>query len=79
MSIYWNNTQACSLRAEWKVSSQSTPVHSPAVLPTVAVAGHTRTKGVTNIILDHHVAGQLVISHVIELGPGDCIYMQAET
>lgn len=37
-------------------------------LPTVAVSGHERVKGVTNIILDHKLAVRLALGHLVELG-----------
>ncbi len=37
-------------------------------LPTVAVSGHERVNGVTNIILDHKLAVRLALSHLMELG-----------
>jgi DNA-binding LacI/PurR family transcriptional regulator len=38
-----------------------TTVHETPTLPTVAVAGHKKLKGVTNIILDHHRAARLAL------------------
>lgn len=37
-------------------------------LPTVAVAGHRKVRGVTNIILDHRRAAHLALKHLRELG-----------
>ena len=37
------------------------------MLPTVAVAGHKRLKGVTNIVLDHERAAVLALTHLKEL------------
>jgi DNA-binding LacI/PurR family transcriptional regulator len=37
-------------------------------LPTVAVAGHRRIKGVTNIVLDHRRAASLALTHLVDLG-----------
>src|SRR5579863_2922869 len=44
------------------------PVTQPLPLPTVAIAGHRRVEGVTNIILDHHQAALLALKHLMELG-----------
>src|SRR5579864_9131430 len=44
-----------------------TTVHDAPILPTVAVAGHKRVKGVTNIILDHQRAAVLALNHLKEL------------
>jgi DNA-binding LacI/PurR family transcriptional regulator len=37
-------------------------------LPSVAVVGHRKLKGVTNVLLDHHHAAELALSHLVELG-----------
>jgi LacI family transcriptional regulator len=37
-------------------------------LPVVAVAGHRRIKGVTNVVLDHCRAADLVLRHLYDLG-----------
>ena len=37
-------------------------------VPTVAVSGHKRMAGVTNVILDHGRAGMLALSHLMQLG-----------
>jgi DNA-binding LacI/PurR family transcriptional regulator len=44
-----------------------TTVHDAPILPTVAVAGHKKVKGVTNIILDHQRAAVLALNHLKEL------------
>ena len=38
------------------------------MLPTVAIAGHKRLKGVTNIVLDHERAAVLALNHLKDLG-----------
>jgi DNA-binding LacI/PurR family transcriptional regulator len=45
-----------------------TSVRHVMPIPTVAVAGHVKVKGVTNIILDHHQAARLALTHLAELG-----------
>src|SRR5580704_4073700 len=44
-----------------------TTIHEMPTLPTVAVAGHKKLKGVTNIVLDHHRAAFLALSHLKDL------------
>jgi DNA-binding LacI/PurR family transcriptional regulator len=44
-----------------------TTVQEAPSLPTVAIAGHKRMKGVTNIILDHEKAAQLALRHLKDL------------
>src|ERR1700757_194928 len=44
-----------------------TTVNDVPHLPTVAVAGHRKLKGVTNIVLDHERAAVLALTHLMEL------------
>src|ERR1700739_2588742 len=44
-----------------------TTVNEAPMLPTVAVAGHKKLKGVTNIVLDHERAAVLALNHLKEL------------
>jgi LacI family transcriptional regulator len=37
-------------------------------VPTVAVSGHKRMAGVTNVVLDHRQAASLALRHLIQLG-----------
>jgi LacI family transcriptional regulator len=39
-----------------------------SVLPTVAISGHRRVPGVTNIVLDHSLAARLALEHLQKLG-----------
>jgi LacI family transcriptional regulator len=45
-------------------------------LPTVAVAGHRRIKGVTNIVLDHRRAASLALTHLADLGHKKIAFMR---
>jgi DNA-binding LacI/PurR family transcriptional regulator len=45
-----------------------TTIHEMPSLPTVAVAGHKKVKGVTNIVLDHTRAATLALNHLVGLG-----------
>jgi LacI family transcriptional regulator len=45
-------------------------------LPTVAVAGHRRIKGVTNIVLDHRRAASLALAHLADLGHKKIAFMR---
>jgi len=45
-----------------------TSIDQQPSLPTVAIAGHQQVPNVSNIILDHHCAAQLVLQHLISLG-----------
>jgi DNA-binding LacI/PurR family transcriptional regulator len=37
-------------------------------LPTVNISGHTKLAGVTNLVLDHHLAAKQALGHLAELG-----------
>ncbi|HYA64259.1 MAG TPA: LacI family DNA-binding transcriptional regulator [Candidatus Sulfotelmatobacter sp.] len=45
-----------------------TSIDQQPSLPTVAIAGHQQVPNVSNIILDHRRAAQLVLQHLISLG-----------
>jgi DNA-binding LacI/PurR family transcriptional regulator len=45
-------------------------------LPTVAVAGHKRLQGVTNIVLDHEHAALIALQHLLELGHKRIAFMK---
>jgi len=45
-------------------------------LPVVAVAGHLRLDGVTNIVLDHRRAAQLALKHLVDLGHREIALMK---
>jgi DNA-binding LacI/PurR family transcriptional regulator len=53
-----------------------TTVQDAPALPTVAVAGHKKVKGVTNIILDHERAAVLALGHLKELGHERIAFMK---
>ena len=60
--------QLLSERGVEGIITVDTTVHEAPVLPTVAVAGHKKLKGVTNIILDHERAAVLALNHLKSLG-----------
>lgn len=45
-------------------------------LPTVAIPGHRRMEGVTNIVLNHRKAAWLALNHLAELGHKDIAFMK---
>jgi DNA-binding LacI/PurR family transcriptional regulator len=53
-----------------------TTVYEAPSLPTVAVAGHKRVKGVTNIVLDHVQAATLALNHLADLGHERIAFMK---
>ena len=48
-------------------------------LPVVAVAGHKRIDGVTNILLDHRRAAELAMRHLYQLGHRQIAFMRGQT
>ena len=48
-------------------------------LPTVAVAGHQRVEGVTNIVLDHKRAAHLALEHLKEFGHENIAFLKGQT
>jgi DNA-binding LacI/PurR family transcriptional regulator len=53
-----------------------TSIDHPLPLPTVAIPGHRRLKGVTNIVLDHRRGAWLALNHLIELGHTEIALMR---
>ncbi len=53
-----------------------TSIKEKLALPTVAVAGHERVEGVTNITLDHHLAAHLALTHLSSLGHRDIAFLK---
>ncbi len=45
-----------------------TPTPHALPVPVVSISGHGRTKGVTNIVLDHQRAAEIALRHLAELG-----------
>lgn len=48
----------------------------PPGLPTVAVAGHKKIRGVTNVALDHRLAARLALDHLARLGHQRIAFMR---
>lgn len=51
--------------------------HKLAV-PVVAVAGHRRIPGVTNVVLDHNTAAELTLRHLYDLGHRSIAFMRGQ-
>jgi LacI family transcriptional regulator len=60
-------SQLLSERGVEGIITVDTTVQEAPMLPTVAVAGHKKLKGVTNIVLDHEKAAILALNHLKEL------------
>ena len=55
-----------------------TQVDHPLPVPAVALAGKRRLPGVTNVVLDHHVAAELVLHHLFDLGHRNLAFMRGQ-
>jgi len=53
-----------------------TSIRQPLPLPAVAVAGHQRMKGVTNLILNHRTAARIALKHLRSLGHEEIALMK---
>jgi DNA-binding LacI/PurR family transcriptional regulator len=60
-------SQLLSERGVEGIITVDTTVQDAPMLPTVAVAGHKKVKGVTNIVLDHQRAAVLALNHLKDL------------
>src|ERR1700746_558211 len=57
-------SQMLSERGVEGIITVDTTVQETPMLPTVAIAGHKKMKGVTNIVLDHERAAILALGHL---------------
>jgi DNA-binding LacI/PurR family transcriptional regulator len=51
-------------------------IDHPLPLPTVAIPGHRRVEGVTNIVLDHRKGAWLALKHLVDLGHKEIALMK---
>src|ERR1700759_3636604 len=63
--------------AEGLISIDTNLVHK-LPLPVVAIAGHRRVGGVTNVVLDHHRAAELSLRHLYNLGHRTIAFMRGQ-
>lgn len=56
-----------------------TSIMEQPALPTVAVAGHQRVAGVTNIVLDHKRAIMMALQHLQSLGHEEIAFVKGQT
>jgi DNA-binding LacI/PurR family transcriptional regulator len=47
-------------------------------VPVVAVAGHKKISGITNVLLDHRRAAELIVHHLVELGHKHIAFMRGQ-
>lgn len=55
-----------------------TLLEHPIQVPVVAVAGHRHIEGVTNVLLDHRRAAELVLKHLYSLGHRNIAFMHGQ-
>ena len=55
-----------------------TSITEQPALPTVAVAGHQRVAGVTNIVLDHKRAARMALQHLQGLGHEEIAFLKGQ-
>lgn len=60
------------------ITTDTSLTERPA-LPTVAVSGHKRMEGVTNIVLDHKRAARLALEHLKNLGHEEIAFIKGQT
>jgi len=53
-----------------------TSIYHPLPLPAVAIAGHRRVEGITNVVLDHRRAARLALNHLTGLGHKEIAFMK---
>jgi LacI family transcriptional regulator, galactose operon repressor len=47
-------------------------------VPVVAVAGHKTIPGITNVVLDHRRAAELILKHLVQLGHRQIAFMRGQ-
>ena len=55
-----------------------TLLEHPIPVPVVAVAGHRHIEGVTNVLLDHKRAAELILNHLYSLGHRKIAFMRGQ-
>jgi DNA-binding LacI/PurR family transcriptional regulator len=56
-----------------------TLLEHPIPVPVVAIAGHRRIEGVTNVVLDHARAAELTLNHLYSLGHRKIAFMHGQS
>src|SRR5229473_3651127 len=69
-------SQMLSQRGVEGIITVDTTVHDEPSLPMVAVAGHKKVKGVTNIVLDHHRPALLALNYLKDLSHERVAFMK---
>jgi len=56
-----------------------THLEDPLPLPTVLIAGETKLREVTNVVLDHELAAKLAVEHLHALGHRRIVFMKGQS
>jgi DNA-binding LacI/PurR family transcriptional regulator len=56
-----------------------THLEDPIPMPAVLIAGETKLREVTNVVLDHEVAARLAIEHLYGLGHRKIVFMKGQS
>lgn len=56
-----------------------TPLDRPFPVPAADIAGHRLIEGVTNVVLDHRLAAELVVDHLQSLGHRRIVFVHGQT
>jgi LacI family transcriptional regulator, galactose operon repressor len=56
-----------------------TPLEHTFSVPVVAVAGHRPIEGVTNVVLDHRLAAELILDHLQALGHQRIVFIRGQS
>lgn len=56
-----------------------TPLDRPFPVPAADIAGHRLIEGVTNVVLDHRLAAELIVDHLQSLGHSRIVFVHGQT
>lgn len=76
LAEYLNQLEDRSVEGFILVAAQ---IETPPRLPTIAVSGHRRLEGVTNVVVDHDKAVTQALSHLVELGHERIAFLRGAT
>ena len=55
-----------------------TPLHHSFPVPAIGVAGHRAIQGITNVVLDHRRAAELILGHLQSLGHRRIVFVRGQ-
>jgi len=78
LGVLHNYSQMLMTRGVEGFITVDTSITEEPSLPTVAVAGHSRVNGVTNLIVDQKLGARLALTHLLTLGHRDIAFMKGQ-